>query len=434
MGRVAEEIELIGPHPVGPVARLIVDEFLAAARDLIVKDKGHELLGMSEEKFKENVDALMKLGTAMPKGPYEMIELVDSGKDPEVRFEMGPYKLIDHVGVDVAADCCRMLKRQESDRWEVPEILEKMTTEGKLGKKSPLGGFYQDRKSVKFEFAPDKSCARIGWSGKTLPLHLVKELKEKFCLAKQVGAMCVILEINRARGADIDEFLAAMLSEEAARYAIKTWHSAIHEAMDYPGTVIAAIKGSAFGGAYEWALACDYIIAEKSAKIGLVELKRGIKPGGGGTQTLPRRAGLQKALRMILRGATLYELGEEVGMPWVDEAVDKITEERLMELVANADKIGKKKREPIHYTLWDWISEFTESWGAWKFWKGKPPESFRLARQAIWKGNENSILLGIGNYEFNAVVAAFQTDDALRMIIEFLEERFKKLKRGGEDE
>lgn len=406
-----------------PIAKSIVEEFLNAARDLIAKDRGHELLGVSEEKFKENVDSLMKVGTAMPKGPYEMIALMDGGKNPEVKFEMGPFKLIDHVGTDVAADCCRMLKLQEPDRWEVPEILEQMIKVGKLGKKSGEG-FYSYKETVKLEIAPDKSCARISWTGRKLPLYLVKELKKKLGLAKYSGAKSVILEINRQRGADIDEFLLALLSEEAARYAINIWQPAIREATDYPGPIIAAIKGSALGGAYEWALACDYIIAERKAKIGLVELQRGIKPGGGGTQTLTRRVGAARALRMILRGATLQELGEEVGPPWVDEAVDKITEERLMELAARG--IPKKDRSPLRYTIWDWKDKVVEIFNALKFWNGYPPASLYLAVKSIWEGNKKSFFLGTSEYEFNNVIAAFKTDDALRMIIEFLEKRFQK--------
>jgi len=66
--------------------------------------------------------------------------------------------------------------------------------------------------------------------------------------------------------------------------------------------VIAAIAGPAMGGALEIALACDYRVATSDAVMGLPEIKLGLLPGAGGTQRLPRIAGLEAATRMILSG------------------------------------------------------------------------------------------------------------------------------------
>ncbi len=66
--------------------------------------------------------------------------------------------------------------------------------------------------------------------------------------------------------------------------------------------VVAAIHGYALGGGLEIALACNYRIAAASAKVGLPEVLIGILPGGGGTQRLPRVAGVKAALEMILSG------------------------------------------------------------------------------------------------------------------------------------
>ncbi|MDC1424800.1 enoyl-CoA hydratase-related protein, partial [Oceanospirillaceae bacterium] len=66
--------------------------------------------------------------------------------------------------------------------------------------------------------------------------------------------------------------------------------------------VIAAIAGPAMGGALEIALACDYRVATPDTLMGLPEIKLGLLPGAGGTQRLPRIAGLEAATRMILSG------------------------------------------------------------------------------------------------------------------------------------
>ncbi len=69
-----------------------------------------------------------------------------------------------------------------------------------------------------------------------------------------------------------------------------------------PKPVVAAIHGYALGGGLENAMGCHYRIAVESAKVGLPEVLIGILPGGGGTQRLPRLAGPQVALDMIVSG------------------------------------------------------------------------------------------------------------------------------------
>ncbi len=78
--------------------------------------------------------------------------------------------------------------------------------------------------------------------------------------------------------------------------------------------VVAAIHGTAFGGGLEVALASHYRVAVPSAKLGVPEVKLGLLPGAGGTQRLPRIAGVQKALEMATSGNPIgakeaYEIG-----------------------------------------------------------------------------------------------------------------------------
>jgi len=66
--------------------------------------------------------------------------------------------------------------------------------------------------------------------------------------------------------------------------------------------VVAAIHGTALGGGLEVALGCHYRVADPSAKLGTPEVKLGLLPGAGGTQRLPRVAGVKKALEMCATG------------------------------------------------------------------------------------------------------------------------------------
>ena len=66
--------------------------------------------------------------------------------------------------------------------------------------------------------------------------------------------------------------------------------------------MIAAVNGPARGTGVEIALACDIRIASENAFLQLPEVGRGLIPGLGGTQRLPRMITRAKAAEMILMG------------------------------------------------------------------------------------------------------------------------------------
>src|SRR5256712_11687026 len=80
----------------------------------------------------------------------------------------------------------------------------------------------------------------------------------------------------------------------------------LHEVLDLIESsskpVIAAVHGTALGGGLEVTLACHYRVGVKDARFGLPEVKLGLLPGAGGTQRLPRVAGVEKPLGMMTSG------------------------------------------------------------------------------------------------------------------------------------
>lgn len=90
---------------------------------------------------------------------------------------------------------------------------------------------------------------------------------------------------------------------------------------DCPKPVVAAIHGTALGGGLEIPLSCHFRIAVATAKVGLPEVKLGLLPGAGGTQRLPRVAGVQAALEMITSG-TPVAAAKAKAMGILDEIVD----------------------------------------------------------------------------------------------------------------
>ena len=95
-------------------------------------------------------------------------------------------------------------------------------------------------------------------------------------------------------GADITEF---------GKPPVMPWLPTLVDTIENCGKpVVAAIHGTALGGGLEVALACHYRVAVPSAKLGTPEVKLGLLPGAGGTQRLPRVAGVKKALEMCATG------------------------------------------------------------------------------------------------------------------------------------
>ncbi|HEX6492819.1 MAG TPA: enoyl-CoA hydratase/isomerase family protein, partial [Candidatus Dormibacteraeota bacterium] len=101
-------------------------------------------------------------------------------------------------------------------------------------------------------------------------------------------------------GADLRE-RQGMTPEEWARQH-RVFERALGRLRVLRQPVIAAVNGVAVGGGCEIALSTDVILAAQTARFGQPEVTRGIIPGGGGTQLLPRRLPRGLALRLLMTG------------------------------------------------------------------------------------------------------------------------------------
>jgi enoyl-CoA hydratase/carnithine racemase len=124
------------------------------------------------------------------------------------------------------------------------------------------------------------ACAELAADPSVRVVILASALPKAFC----VGAD--LKERNRLSDAD----LAAQ--RPAARRAYNS-------VLELPMPTIAAVEGYALGGGCELALSCDLIIASDTAVFALPEVGVGVIPGGGGTQLLSRRIGLNRAADLI---------------------------------------------------------------------------------------------------------------------------------------
>ena len=90
---------------------------------------------------------------------------------------------------------------------------------------------------------------------------------------------------------------------------------------DCPKPIVMAIHGTAFGGGLELAMAGHYRVAAPEAQIGQPEVKLGIIPGAGGTQRLPRLAGVAKAIEMCA-GGNPVKADEALGCGIIDRIIE----------------------------------------------------------------------------------------------------------------
>jgi enoyl-CoA hydratase/carnithine racemase len=119
--------------------------------------------------------------------------------------------------------------------------------------------------------------------------------------------------------------------------------------------VIAAVNGVAAGGGCEMALCCDFIYASTTAVFAQPEVMRGIMPGAGGTQNLPRAVGERRAKELILSGKSFtaqqaYEWGMVNAVYEPAELMPKALE-AARAIAANAPIAVRQAKKAIHHGL-----------------------------------------------------------------------------------
>jgi 2-(1,2-epoxy-1,2-dihydrophenyl)acetyl-CoA isomerase len=112
------------------------------------------------------------------------------------------------------------------------------------------------------------------------------------------------------------------------------WNPLIRTLTSLPQPVIARVNGVAAGAGANVAIACDIVIAAKSAKFIQSFSAIGLIPDSGGTWHLPRLVGQARALGLALTGEPLpAEKAAEWGLIW--KAVDDDALDAEVDAVAN---------------------------------------------------------------------------------------------------
>nr|WP_248279911.1 enoyl-CoA hydratase-related protein [Parazoarcus communis] len=121
-------------------------------------------------------------------------------------------------------------------------------------------------------------------------------------------------------GGDIRAMRTAL--EGGAPYTIPaTGYGGLTSRFDLDKPVIAAVEGIAMGGGFEVAMACDLVLATRSASFALPEPRIGAVAYAGGMHRLPRQIGMKRAMELLLTARSI-DAAQAAQWGLVNEVVD----------------------------------------------------------------------------------------------------------------
>ena len=205
-------------------------------------------------------------------------------------------------------------------------------------------------------------------------------------------ARCVVFTGAGAKafcvGGDLKE--REGMTDETWRDQHAIFEAAAAKVLHCPVPVIAAVEGFAMGGGCELAVLSDFIVASETAVFAVPEVTRGIFPGIGGTQLLPRIIGAPLAKEMIFTGRRV-----------------PAAEAKAIGLVNHLVPAGQARARALE------IAQVIADNG---------PIAVRQAKKAVSRGSETDLETGMA-LAIEAYNVTVTTDDRLEGVRAFNEKR-----------
>lgn len=160
--------------------------------------------------------------------------------------------------------------------------------------------------------------------------NLMSAIAGELWAALEAGSRAIVLRSGLRHfcaGADLEVFSARVAGGKVQSPISVVEFLKLMELSAVP--IVASVHGVCLGGGLELALACDYIIAARSAKLGSVEVTLGLHPLLGGVQRQVQRIGAARAKEMSMLGrrydaATLERWGL-INLVVADDDLEKTT-------------------------------------------------------------------------------------------------------------
>jgi 2-(1,2-epoxy-1,2-dihydrophenyl)acetyl-CoA isomerase len=160
-----------------------------------------------------------------------------------------------------------------------------------------------------------------------------RELKHAIDAAESDGGTRALLLTGAGRafcaGQDLSERVSADGQSMVLGSSLETWYNPlVRRLRALPFPLVAAVNGVAAGAGANVALACDIVLAARSASFVQAFVRIGLIPDSGGTWMLPRLVGPARARALALTGEALpAHKAEDWGLIWKAVDDDKLIEE-----------------------------------------------------------------------------------------------------------
>ena len=276
------------------------------------------------------------------------IEDTDRGAKIGLRWVMGPFEIINKIGVERTYAAVEAMTQKYAD-FKMPQILARQKELGKpfdfrfvdLEIKGPIATITLNR--------PEAMNA--------LNETVVAQLDERFSEAEKDPDVRAIVFRGAGKafvaGADIRYFVKKIKADRIQDIIefTRKGHELFLRIENSAKPTIAILDGLSMGGGSELALACQAIIATPAGSMGFPETGIGIYPGLGGMLRTARMAGPKLAKYYVFTGATIsaqdaLELGivTELVLPAeIDATIQKLASQGTLDKYRQRDIPDKFK-------------------------------------------------------------------------------------------
>ena len=120
-------------------------------------------------------------------------------------------------------------------------------------------------------------------------------------------------------GGDIKE--VANVTVATATPRMRAFHALLCAMESYPAPFVCAVRGYAVGGAFEFLLHADYVVADSHCQVGFPEINNGLLPAAKGIRQAARQLGARAARALLYSGA-LIDSARALQIGAIDEVVE----------------------------------------------------------------------------------------------------------------
>jgi enoyl-CoA hydratase/3-hydroxyacyl-CoA dehydrogenase len=230
------------------------------------------------------------------------IEDTDRGAKIGLRWSMGPFEIINKIGIEKTYETVQAITRKYPD-FKMPAILERQNEIGK-----PFAFNFVD-----LETRGDIAYITVNRPEAMNALNetVVDQLARRFEEAEKNPAVKAIVFQGAGKafvaGADIKYFVDKIKADKIADIVAFTrrGQELLLKIENSDKLTIALLDGLSLGGGSELALACQTIVATSAGSMGFTETGIGIFPGMGGMLRMARFVGPELAKYYVFTGAPI---------------------------------------------------------------------------------------------------------------------------------